>query len=95
MKTAFDINREPAALRDVYGRHTFGQSALLARRLVESGVRFVTVNCEPWDHHGTANRFPTKEGARKLIPPLDIAMASLIGDLKQRGPIPPHPTCGS
>jgi len=85
VKTAFDIEEEPAALRDVYGRHTFGQSALLARRLVERGVRFVTVNCEPWDHHGTANRFRTEEGARKLIPPLDIAMAALIGDLKQRG----------
>ena len=43
----------PPKLRDRYGRHTFGQSALLARRLVEAGVTFVTVNCVPWDHHGT------------------------------------------
>jgi hypothetical protein len=50
---AFDIAAEPASVRDRYGRHTFGQSALLARRLVEAGVTFVTVNCVPWDHHGT------------------------------------------
>jgi uncharacterized protein (DUF1501 family) len=82
---AFDINAEPAALRDRYGRHTFGQSALLARRLVEAGVTFVTVNCVPWDHHGTANRLPTAEGARLLIPPLDVALGALIEDLRQRG----------
>jgi hypothetical protein len=82
---AFDISAEPAPVRDRYGRHTFGQSALLARRLVEAGVTFVTVNCVPWDHHGTAGRLPTKEGAKKLIPPLDRAVAALIDDLIQRG----------
>src|SRR6185437_13751171 len=83
--SAFAIGAEPARLRDRYGRHTFGQSALLARRLVEGGVTFVTVNCVPWDHHGTAGRLPTKEGAKKLIPPLDRAVAALIDDLTQRG----------
>ena len=68
---AFDIASEPKKLRDAYGRHTFGQSALLARRLVEAGVTFVTVNCVPWDHHGTANRLATKPGAELLIPPFD------------------------
>jgi len=82
---AFDVNAEPAPLRDRYGRHTFGQSALLARRLIEAGVTFVTVNCVPWDHHGTANRFRTEEGAKLLIPPLDLAIAALIEDLIQRG----------
>jgi hypothetical protein len=82
---AFDINAEPAALRDKYGRHIFGQSALLARRLVEAGVTFVTVNTEPWDHHATAGRLPTKEGGEKLIPPFDAAFAALIEDLHQRG----------
>jgi hypothetical protein len=82
---AFDIAAEPAAVRDRYGRHTFGQSALLARRLVEAGVAFVTVNCVPWDHHGTAGRLPTKEGANQLIPPLDRAIAVLVEDLVQRG----------
>jgi hypothetical protein len=84
---AFDLGHEPAALRDHFGRHTFGQSALLARRLVEAGVTFVTVNCIPWDHHGTpgTSDMKTAEGARKLIPPLDRAITALIEDLAQRG----------
>jgi uncharacterized protein (DUF1501 family) len=82
---AFDINSEPAKVRDRYGRHTFGQSALLARRLIEAGVSFVTVNCVPWDHHGTFNRYRTDEGSKLLIPPLDRAIAALIEDLIQRG----------
>ena len=82
---AFDISAEPKNVRDVYGRHTFGQSALLARRLVEAGVTFVTVNCVPWDHHGTANRLATKPGAELLIPPFDKALAALIRDLIDRG----------
>src|SRR5205814_2596765 len=83
--TAFDIGREDPKLRDRYGRHTFGQSALLARRLVEAGVTFVTVNCVPWDHHGTPPQLKTEEGAKKLIPPLDRALAVLVEDLAQRG----------
>jgi hypothetical protein len=82
---AFDISAEPAKLRDRYGRHTFGQSALLARRLVEAGVTFVTVNCVPWDHHGTAGRLATAPGAKKLIPPFDRALAALVRDLIDRG----------
>ena len=85
VRDAFDISQEDDSLRDRYGRHTFGQSALLARRLVESGVSFVTVNCEPWDHHGTANRYKTAEGANKLIPPFDRALAALVRDLEDRG----------
>jgi hypothetical protein len=82
---AFDIAREPDKLRDRYGRHTFGQSALLARRLVEAGVTFVTVNCVPWDHHGTSGRYRTDEGGKLLIPPFDCAFAALVEDLIQRG----------
>ena len=67
--SAFDINAEDPKVRDRYGRHTFGQSALLARRLVESGTPFVTVNCVPWDHHGTKPQLTTVDGANKLIPP--------------------------
>lgn len=85
VREAFDINAEPAALRDQYGRHEFGQSALLARRLVERGVTFVTVNTQPWDHHGTANRYATAEGAKLLLPPFDRAFAALIRDLVDRG----------
>src|SRR5262245_28694880 len=83
--SAFDIAREDPRLRDRYGRHTFGQSALLARRLVESGVPFVTCNCVPWDHHGTPPQLKTEEGANKLIPPLDRAIAALVDDLIDRG----------
>ncbi len=82
---AFDITRESATVRDRYGRHTFGQSALLARRMVEAGVPFVTVNCVPWDHHGTAGRLRTEEGAKQLIPPLDVAISALVDDLVERG----------
>lgn len=83
--SAFDVNQEPANLRDRYGRHTFGQSALVARRLIEAGVTFVTVNCVPWDHHGTPPQLETEVGARLLIPPLDRALAALVDDLMQRG----------
>ena len=82
---AFDVGAEDPRLRDRYGRHTFGQSALLARRLVEAGTPFVTVNCVPWDHHGTKPQLTTEDGARKLIPPLDRAVATLIDDLIDRG----------
>ncbi len=85
VRDAFDISKEPKKLRDQYGRHTFGQSALLARRLVERGVTFVTVNTQPWDHHGTANRHPTEVGGKLLIPPTDRAIAALIRDLIDRG----------
>ena len=84
VRDAFDISAEPDSLRDGYGRHTFGQSALLARRLVERGVTFVTVNTQPWDHHGTANRYPTEKGAKLLIPPVDRAIAALVRDLIDR-----------
>jgi uncharacterized protein (DUF1501 family) len=85
IRSAFDISQEKEELRDRYGRHTFGQSALLARRLVEHGVTFVTVNCVPWDHHGSPGQYKTDEGARLLIPPLDRAIAALVEDLIDRG----------
>ena len=84
-RDAFDLSRESDSLRDRYGRHTFGQSALSARRLVEHGVTFVTVNCVPWDHHGSPGQYKTEEGARLLIPPLDRAIATLVEDLIDRG----------
>jgi hypothetical protein len=92
---AFDINAEAEKTRDAYGRHTFGQSTLLARRLVEAGVTFVTVNLIPekvpagmtrtWDHHGTAGRSRTEEGSRFFIPPMDRAVTALVEDLAERG----------
>jgi hypothetical protein len=81
---AFDLDREPAAVRDRYGRHAFGQSLLLARRLVQAGVPIVQANMgrvQNWDSHG--NIFPTLK--RRLLPPLDQGVAALLDDLEVRG----------
>ncbi len=79
-RAAFDLGREPAHLRDRYGRHTWGQSALLARRLVEAGVRFVTLTFGGWDWHASIEK-----GMKTVLPVLDAAVATLIEDLNQRG----------
>ncbi len=79
-QSAFDIAREDARLRDSYGRSEFGQSCLMARRLVESGVRFVTVNYGGWDHHEKIF-----EGLEKKVPEFDQAFSMLIRDLDERG----------
>jgi Protein of unknown function (DUF1501) len=79
-QAAFAIEKEDSKLRDEYGRTDFGQSALLARRLVENGVRFVTVNYAGWDHH--ADIF---KGLDKKLPEFDRGYAALIRDLDQRG----------
>jgi hypothetical protein len=80
-KRAFDLDRESATLRDRYGRHQFGQSCLLARRLIESGVRFVTVTSGGWDTHAK-NFVSLKE---RLMPPVDQALPTLFADLEDRG----------
>ncbi len=77
---AFNLDAEPARMRDEYGRHRFGQSCLLARRLVESGVNFVEIFHRGWDDHSGAGRNMVQRA-----PWLDRAMATLIRDLKQRG----------
>lgn len=77
---AFDIAAEPDAVRDAYGRDGLGQRALLARRLVEAGVPFVTINDGGWDHH--SDLFGALE---KRLPAFDRTIATLIGDLDQRG----------
>jgi uncharacterized protein (DUF1501 family) len=80
--TAFDVNREPVKLRDRYGRNDLGQCCLLARRLVEAGVTFVTVQAGGgWDTHG--NNFT--ELKRRLLPQYDAAVAGLVEDLHDRG----------
>jgi hypothetical protein len=79
-RAAFDLSREEPRLRDRYGRTMIGQSCLLARRLVEAGVTFVTVRSSGWDHHGGV--FP---GVKSMLPPLDRAFATLVEDLHQRG----------
>jgi len=79
-QAAFAIEREETKTRDDYGRSEFGQSVLLSRRLVENGVRFVTVNYGGWDHHD--NIF---KGLDKKLPEFDQGYSSLILDLDQRG----------
>ena len=81
---AFELANEPPAVRDRYGRHAFGQSLLLARRLVEAGVSVVQANMghvQNWDNHG--NIFPTLKG--RLLPPTDRGVSALIEDLEMRG----------
>jgi len=77
---AFDLTQEPAALRQAYGKESFGQGCLLARRLVEHGVRFVEVSLGGWDTH-TANFINTP----RLCDTLDTALSALVEDLRVRG----------
>jgi uncharacterized protein (DUF1501 family) len=79
-RRAFDINKEDPKLRDRYGRHSWGQSTLLARRLVEAGSTFVTVHFGGWDHH-----WDLKAGMDRYLPIVDSALAALFEDLGDRG----------
>src|SRR5712691_1822068 len=91
-RAAFDLPQEPQAVRDRYGMSRFGQCCLLSRRLIEAGVRFVTVNTFltvfdeiTWDIHGT-KPFTSIEGMRDIVAPMyDQGYAALIEDLEQRG----------
>ena len=80
-KEAFDIDRESAKMRERYGRSTLGQSCLMARRLVEAGVRCVTIQHTDWDTHDENFRLLKEE----LLPPLDSAISTLFADLADRG----------
>ncbi len=91
-REAFEIGAEPAPLRDRYGRTRFGQSCLLARRLVERGVRFVTVNMFEtvfneitWDIHGSAPFSPIDCYKNEVGPNFDNAYTALLEDLQRRG----------
>lgn len=89
-KAAFDLSQESAETRARYGPRTIGQSTLLARRLIEAGVPFVTVNYPGWDTHQNLYT-QLKEGYTGaqvpvgLLPSLDLALSALIDDLSQRG----------
>ncbi|HOK55994.1 MAG TPA: DUF1501 domain-containing protein [bacterium] len=76
----FDLSTEPEEVRNMYGRNTFGQSCLVARRLIEKGVVYVTINYRGWDTHN--NHF---QQMRQKLPELDMGLASLIKDLSDRG----------
>ncbi|MFT5522201.1 MAG: hypothetical protein ACI9G1_005064 [Pirellulaceae bacterium] len=80
-KKAFAIEEEKAELRDAYGRNRFGQSCLLARRMIQSGVRFVTVTDGGWDTH--QNNFKSLKDSR--LPPVDQALPQLLIDLEEQG----------
>jgi hypothetical protein len=80
-KAAFDIHCEPDAVRDEYGRNSLGQGCLMARRLVEAGVRCVTIDHSNWDTH--SDNFGTLK--KTHLPALDAAMATLFRDLADRG----------
>jgi len=91
-REAFELHREPQAVREKYGMNRFGQSCLLARRLIEAGVRFVTVNMFEtifdeitWDIHGS-KPFSPISCYRDLVGPMfDMAYASLLSELAERG----------
>jgi hypothetical protein len=99
-KEAFDLSRESDKMRDRYGRNHYGESFLLARRLIEAGTRFVTLNwmffrpdgnpLNPWDNHGGTGALGGVSGYEMLkrdycIPPLDRAYSALLEDLHARG----------
>ncbi len=91
-REAFDLSKEPIEVRERYGMNRFGQCCLLSRRLIEAGVRFVTVNTFltvfneiTWDIHGS-NPFTSIEGMRNIVAPMyDQAYSALLEDLIQRG----------
>jgi len=92
MREAFDLSKEPDAVRDKYGRNRFGQSCLLARRMIERGVRFVTINMFEtvfneitWDIHGSAPFSPIACYRDSVGPMFDHGYATLLEDLDQRG----------
>ncbi len=91
-RNAFAIEKEPDSVRDRYGRTRFGQSCLMARRLIEAGVRFVTVNMFEtvfdeltWDIHGSKPFTDVPEMAKFIAPNFDQAFSALMEDLTQRG----------
>ena len=91
-REAFDLTKEPTKVRERYGMNRFGQCCLLARRLIEAGVRFVTINTfltvfneVTWDIHGSAP-FTSIEGMKNIVAPMyDQAYSALIADLHERG----------
>src|SRR5439155_9943422 len=95
VREAFDITKEPAAVRDAYGRTTYGQSCLLARRLVEAGAKFVNVyfastiggrkNSGGWDTHGFGGNPMNPILNDYLLPITDQTLPTLLQDLKDRG----------
>src|SRR4029077_2424926 len=91
-REAFALDKEPGPTRDRYGRTRFGQCCLMARRLIEAGVRFVTVNMFEtvfdeitWDIHGSKPFTDIQEMSKLVAPNFDQAYSTLLDELKDRG----------
>jgi hypothetical protein len=91
-RAAFNLSEEPTSMRDRYGRTRFGQCCLLSRRLIERGVRFVTINMfetvfdeVTWDIHGSRPFTDIAQMSREVVPNFDQAFTALLEDLHQRG----------
>jgi hypothetical protein len=84
-REALDIRREPVDVRNQYGRHLFGQSCLMARRLIEAGVRYVTVHYDCVDGYSWDSHRNSDDVKKSLLPTFDQAYSALIQDLDQRG----------
>ncbi len=84
-RQALDVTSEPAALRERYGQHLFGQSSLLARRLIEAGVRFVTVHYDCCDGYSWDSHRNSDDVKKHLLPTFDQALSTLLEDLDDRG----------
>src|SRR5262249_11883187 len=82
---ALNIRRESDAVRDRYGRHLFGQSCLMARRLVEAGTRFVTVHYDSADGYSWDSHVSSDDVKNHLLPTFDQACSALLSDLDERG----------
>ncbi len=84
-RRALDIRQEPDRIRDRYGRHLFGQSTLIARRLIEAGTRFVTVHYDACDGYGWDSHVHSDDVKDHLLPTFDQALSALLDDLAARG----------
>lgn len=84
-RDALDLRRESPALRDLYGRHLFGQSTLMARRLIEAGTRFATVHYDCVDGYSWDSHQHSDDVRKHLLPTLDQALSALLTDLDDRG----------
>src|SRR5207237_1029135 len=85
MRLALDIRREPSRLRDRYGRHLFGQAAVMGRRMIEAGAKFVTVLWDAPDGYGWDSHVHSRDVERHLLPGLDQTLSALLDDMSDRG----------
>lgn len=85
LRNALDLRREPDAMRDRYGRHLFGQSAVVARRMLEAGARFVTLLWDAPDGYSWDSHLTNADADKYMLPGLDQTLSTLLVDLEERG----------